>query len=64
MARPFKTDRPIQWRCNIPESVAAKVELRLWDPLRHTVRLGARSELVTHLLRGWLEDGEEKTNPD
>ena len=55
MPRPRHADPPVEWRINIPESLAAQVNLKLWDPDRHAIRYGARSRLITHLLEIWLE---------
>ena len=46
---------PVTWKCSIPEDVAAKVDLLLLDPVRGVPEYGKRSELVTQLLRAWLE---------
>lgn len=49
-------DPPIKWRVNIPESIAAKVELMLLNPLTGDIRYGARSDLITKLLKQWLDE--------
>ena len=48
------TDPPVKWRINVPQSVAAKVELMLFDPLKGEIKYGARSDLITKLLVEWL----------
>jgi len=48
------TDPPVKWRINVPESVAAKVELMLFDPLKGEIKYAARSDLITKLLVQWL----------
>ena len=55
MPRIPKTDRPITWKVNMPESIAAEVELHLFDPVRGNVAYGARSKLIEGLLRAWLD---------
>lgn len=45
----------VPWKCNIPVDVAAQVDTLLLDPLRRIPEYGARSALVTQLLRAWLE---------
>lgn len=45
----------ILWSCRIPVDVAAKVDLLLHDPLRGVPEYGARSALVSRLLREWLD---------
>ena len=52
--RPTLTDRPVEFRISIPSSVAGPVELLLLDPVTRKVRHGAKSTLVTQLLRDWL----------
>lgn len=54
MPRRKFTVRRIPWKCYVPEDVAAKVDLLLLDTLRDKVEYGARSELVTQLLREWV----------
>lgn len=60
MAKAKHLDPPVEVRVNIPESVLAEVDLRLFDPLRGRIRYGARSKLVTRLLRSWLEKGYQE----
>ena len=42
------------WKCQIPIDIAAKIDLLLLDPVRGVPVYGARSELVTRLLREYL----------
>lgn len=44
----------VAWKCQIPENIAAKIDLFLLDPIRGVPIYGARSELVTRLLREYL----------
>jgi hypothetical protein len=39
----------------IPSTLAAQVELILFDPLRGKTGFGTRSRLVSQLLKDWLE---------
>ena len=55
MPRPKHSDPPVEWRVNVPESLAAQIELLLFDPVRNTIRYGGRSRLITALLREWAE---------
>jgi hypothetical protein len=65
MARSRLTDTPIKKRLNIPESVAAEVDLELFDPVLGKPRFGGWSGLVTQLLRDWLaERAKEKGQSD
>jgi metal-responsive CopG/Arc/MetJ family transcriptional regulator len=55
LPRPRHEVRPHDWKLSIPQDLAAEVDLLLWDPVLQKPRYGGRSELVTQLLRGWLE---------
>lgn len=44
----------VRWDLYIPTTLAAQVELVLMDPLRSRAKFGARSELISSLLRDWL----------
>lgn len=50
------SDPPVQWFTNIPQSLAAKVELLLYDPVTQKPRYGGRSGLIQILLRRWVEE--------
>jgi len=49
-----KADPPVRWELSLPLSLATEIELALLDPLRGKVAHGARTDLVTMLLRQWL----------
>ena len=53
----------VAWKCNIPVDVAAKVDTLLLDPLRGIPEYGARSALVTQLLRAWLSSQQKAVSP-
>lgn len=73
--RPTPTMPKVEWKCYIPADIAAKIDLLHLDPIRGTVTYGARSELVTRLLREYLltvtrpqldnlpENGEDTLSP-
>lgn len=42
------------WKIRIPVDIAAKIDLICLDPVKGTPAYGARSELVTRLLREYL----------
>lgn len=44
----------VEWKCRIPSDIAAKIDMIQLDPVKGTVEYGARSLLVTSLLRSWL----------
>lgn len=67
--RPAASDPNVYWEVGIPASLAAKVELALYDPVFGKIRYGARAELIQRLLAQWLEErrpqrAEERTNDD
>ena len=45
---------------SLPMDLSASVDLALFDPIRGKIKYGARSRLVSDLLRGWLEKREKK----
>ncbi len=47
-------DPPREWKINIPTSVAVSLELLLRDPITNRTKHGARSKLITRLLREYL----------
>lgn len=51
----------VEWKCRIPVDIAVKIDTFLLDPVRQEVAYGRRSQLVTQLLRAWLET--TATNP-
>lgn len=57
MARGKKAliDPPVEWKINVPTSVVGPISLLLSDPLTGKPRHGARSRLVTKLLRDYLK---------
>lgn len=54
MGRRKYTDKRVREVLSIPESVLCKVELLLFDPMKGKVQHGAKSALVTQLLREWV----------
>ena len=55
MPRPFKTDRGKEVVITFPESVHNKLQAALFSELEGKVPYGARSALVTELVREWLK---------
>lgn len=53
-------DRPCGVEVNVPETVWAKVNLLLLDPVTGGRKKGAWSTLVTGLLRKWLEEQQSR----
>jgi len=61
MPRPPAPEPFIRKNLHIPESLAARVELRLWDPTQSKARYGAWSKLIVRLLQEWDERCEAPT---
>jgi hypothetical protein len=66
-----KTGRPslliptVEWKVRVPIDLAAKADMLCWDPVKATIAYGARSALVTELLRGKLDNlGKHGDNND
>jgi len=59
MGKKAHADPPVEMRINVPQSIAAKMELLLLDPLTRRPRYGARSDLITKLLREWISSKEK-----
>lgn len=55
MSKPQRSDPPVEIELSIPQSVLTRVELALVDPVRGKPAYGARSKLVTRLLKDWLD---------
>ena len=55
--KPFH-DQPTKWNLHLPSSLAEQVEKALADPLTGKTRHGARSRLITRLLREWMRERE------
>jgi metal-responsive CopG/Arc/MetJ family transcriptional regulator len=53
--RNARVDRPTRWEVSLPTSLAAEIELYLFDPVRRKQAFGSRSALVQRLLREWLD---------
>lgn len=53
--RPALVVPTVDWKCRIPVDVAAKIDMLLLDPVRQEVAYGRRSQLVTQLLKAFLE---------
>lgn len=43
-----------EWKVRVPVDLATKADLLHLDPIRGTLKYGARSELITSLLREYL----------
>ena len=50
----------VKWKSSIPEEIALRVELRLYNHADGKPEYAARSALITSLLEQWLADCERK----
>jgi hypothetical protein len=64
VGRPKNTIPTIDWKCQVPVPIAAKVDVFLLDPVTLNPRYGARSALVTQLLIQWLASKGVNLNGD
>ena len=53
--RPPNKDKPVNWRLSLPESLAVKFELLVYDPSQGKVGVGLRSSVVSELIRKLLD---------
>lgn len=53
--RPALLTPTVEWKVRVPVDLAAKADLLALDPLRGTITYGARSALITRLLREYLD---------
>ena len=58
-----KVEPSVPWKVYIPLSVSKAVEHELIDPLTTEPVYGAKTGLVTILLREWLSTRKERKNP-
>lgn len=60
MPRRKKTDAPVRILLHIPSSVDAELRLLLSDPFTQQLKYGALSDLITQLLREWLDQQKKR----
>lgn len=63
MPRPAPSDPPTKLTLDVPESLLARLELILWDPVRQRPRYGARKKVVCTLLERWVAEQEARGGP-
>lgn len=56
MGKLARVDRPKKILVSIPESVVSEVKIILHDPVTNRVKYGKMSEVITGLLRDWVEE--------
>jgi hypothetical protein len=62
MARPKKTDRPVEKNISLPLSVVVKVELELFSELEGKVPFGAWQRYIVRLVEADLAKREAKSS--
>lgn len=60
MARPRKTDRPIEKNISLPQSIVVRVELELFSALEGKVPFGAWQRYIVSLVEADLQRKEGK----
>lgn len=55
MPRPRSLKRKTHWHLMIDEDLANTIDILHIDPLTQRPRYGARAELISQLLRDWVE---------
>ena len=63
MARPKKTDRPVEKNISLPQSVVVRVELELFSELEGKVPFGAWQRYIVRLVEADLAKREAKATP-
>lgn len=59
MARPRKTDRPVEKNISLPGSLVARVELELWSELEGKVPFGAWQRYIVRLVEADMATAEQ-----
>lgn len=62
MARPKKTDRPVEKNISLPQSVVVRVELELFSELEGKVPFGAWQRYIVRLVEADLTKREAKSS--
>ncbi len=62
MARPKKTDRPVEKNISLPQSVVVRVELELFSELEGKVPFGAWQRYIVRLVEADLAKREAKSS--
>lgn len=55
MARPFNSELIKKFKVCVPASLAARVELALWDRVHRKPAYGKRGKVIEELLEQWVE---------
>ena len=62
MARPKKTDRPVEKNISLPQSVVVRVELELFSELEGKVPFGAWQRYILRLVEADLSRRDAKSS--
>ena len=54
--------KTVEVKLTLPIQVAVDLELLLFDPVRNKIAYGARSHLITDLLKGWIAEKKIEEN--
>lgn len=57
MSRRSSKERRVEWKLSLQAELAARVNLRLLDPLTVRPGYGSRKDLIEFLLETWLSGG-------
>lgn len=60
MARPKKTDRPVEKNISLPQSIVVRVELELFSELEGRVPFGAWQRYIVGLIEADMQKREVK----
>lgn len=60
MSRHRRPDAPMRLHVILPQSLFARFELLLHDPIRGKARYGERSAIIESLLREWVAAREQE----
>ena len=60
MARPKKTDRPVEKNISLPQSIVVRVELELFSELEGRVPFGAWQRYIVGLIEADMQKRESK----
>lgn len=61
--RPAYADPPVEFKIYIPSSIAARVKLECYNPLRDNIRYGAQSAIVAQALQEYFNRKDAKHDP-
>lgn len=57
MPRPETAELQVYWKVRLNATLAARVEMAMWDATLQKPKYGSRKALIEHLLSEWLQKG-------